>query len=530
MLQGLIYFGEAFVGFLKPMTLVYVLLSTQLGIIVGMLPGLTATMGVALMTTLTFRLDTSNAVLILVCMYVGAIYGGSRSAILLNIPGTPANAATAVDGHPLAKTGRAGRAIGIATTGSFLGSVVGMILLALFTPLIGGFALKFKSFEFFWLSIFGIVICGNLTAPKDPLKGWIAGFLGLFVAMIGMEGIHAYVRFGFGSVPLSGGIGLIPAMVGAFGFAEIISVMQQPAYELIDSKIERVIPKLSDIGKYWKTILRSGIVGTFIGAVPGVGEDIAAWVSYDLAKRSSKHPEEFGNGSIEGLISAEAGNNACVAGAMIPVLSLAIPGSAPAAVLLAAMFIHGVRPGPLIMIEFPSFVYEVVVMVLFATAAMLVLGLSLVRLLVKVLMVPRQKLMPIIFVLCVVGSYAITGRMFDVGVMVVFGIIGFYMREMEYPMAPLILGIILGDILDKNLRRALILTDGALGPFFASGISIVLVIITAFVIVSRMKWFHSFTGTVKGAIMKPFKKNADAAQSEAQTKDAESEPAGKKDT
>ena len=497
MLQGLVYLGEAFVGFLSPMTLVYVLLATQLGIIVGMLPGL------------TFRMEASSAVLILVCMYVGAIYGGSRSAILLNIPGTPANAATAVDGYPLAKQGRAGRAIGIATTGSFLGSVVGMILLGLFTPLIGSFALKFKSFEFFWLSIFGIVICGNLTAPKDPLKGWIAGFLGLFVAMIGMEGIHAFRRFSFGSIPMSGGIGLIPAMVGAFGFAEIITVMQQPAYELVNTKIERVVPRLKEIGQYWKTILRSGIVGTFIGAVPGVGEDIAAWVSYDLAKRSSKHPEEFGNGSIEGLISAEAGNNACVAGAMIPVLSLAIPGSAPAAVLLAAMFIHGVRPGPLIMIEFPSFVYEVVVMVFFATTAMLILGLSMVRGLVKVLLVPREKLMPVIFTLCVVGAYAITGRMFDVGVMVVFGIIGFYMREMEYPMAPLILGIILGDILDKNLRRALILTDGTIGPFFGSGISIVLVVITAFVIVSRMAWFKTFMTGIRGLILKPFKRRSD---------------------
>ncbi|TFH03656.1 MAG: transporter, partial [Spirochaetales bacterium] len=505
MFQGLAYFGQAFVGFLNPLTLVYVLAATQLGIIVGMLPGLTATMGVALMTTLTFKMDAQNAVLILVCMYVGAIYGGSRSAILLNIPGTPANAAAAVDGYPLAKMGRAGRAIGIATTGSFLGSIIGMVLLALFTPLIGNFALEFKSYEFFWLSIFGIVICGNLTAPKDPLKGWIAGFLGLFVAMIGMEGIHAYVRFSFGSVPLSGGISLIPAMVGAFGFAEIITVMRQPAYELVNTKIERVVPRIRDITKYMKTIIRSGIVGTFIGAVPGVGEDIAAWVSYDLAKRSSKHPEEFGKGSIEGLISAEAGNNACVAGAMIPVLSLAIPGSAPAAVLLAAMFIHGVRPGPLIMIEFPSFVYEVVVMVLFATTAMLILGLSMVRGLVKVLLVPRQRLMPIVFTLCVIGSYAITGRVFDVGVMVVFGVLGFYLREMDYPMAPLILGIILGDILDKNLRRALILSDGGLAPFFGSAISIVLVVITAFVIVSRLKWFQSAMAAARAQIVKPFR-------------------------
>ncbi len=490
MFEGLRMFAEAIGSFMNIKILFDVLWSTQLGIIVGMLPGLTATMGVALMTTLTFKMAADNAVLILVCMYIGAIYGGSRSAILLNIPGTPANAATAVDGNPLSRQGRAGKAIGIATTGSFLGSVIGMIMLAFFTPLIGTFALKFNSIEFFWLAIFGIVISGNLTAPKDPLKGWISGFLGLFVAMIGMEGIHAYVRFSYGSVNLSGGINLIPAMVGVFGFAEIITVMKNPAMEVINTEIDRVIPRPKEIFKYWKTILRSGLIGTFVGAIPGVGEDIAAWVSYDVAKRSSKEADKFGKGSVEGLIAAETGNNSCVAGAMIPVLSLAIPGSAPAAVLLAAMYIHGVRPGPLIMIESPQFVFQVVAMVLLATVAMFILGLSLVKALVKVLMIPRQKLMPIVFVLCAIGAYAIQSRIFEIQVMVFFGLIGFLLREMDYPVAPLVLGIILGDILDKNLRRALVLTDGDLVPFFTRPISLVIVMLTLFVILSRVSWFR----------------------------------------
>lgn len=506
MFEGLRLFAQELMSFMNFGTLFSVLWATQLGIIVGMLPGLTATMGVALMTTLTFKMDAGNAVLILVCMYVGAIYGGSRSAILLNIPGTPANAATAVDGYPLSKQGRAGEAIGIATVGSFIGSVIGMLFLAFFTPLIGNVALKFLSFEFMWLAIFGVVICGNLTAPKDPLKGWIAGFLGLFVAMIGMEGIHAYVRFSFGTVALSGGIGLIPAMVGAFGFAELMTVMKHPKYEVVKTKINRVVPRLRDIKRYWKTIIRSGVVGTFIGAIPGVGEDIAAWVSYDMAKRSSPDGDKFGTGVVEGLIAAEAGNNACVAGAMIPVLSLAIPGSAPAAVLLAAMFIHGIRPGPLIMIESPSFVYSVVAMVMLASTAMMILGLSMVKPLVKVLMVPRQKLMPIVFVLCVVGAYAITGRIFDVGVMVVFGVIGYYMREMEYPVAPLVLGIILGDILDKNLRRALIISDGSLIPFFTRPISLVLFIITLLTILSKVSWFKKWVASMRDGVVSVFRK------------------------
>ena len=493
---GIGLFLEALWGFITPGMLFDVLWSTQLGIIVGMLPGLTATMGVALMTTLTFHMEPSNAVLILVCMYVGAIYGGSRSAILLNIPGTPANAATAVDGHPLARKGLAGKAIGIATTGSFLGSVIGLFMLAFFTPIIGDFALNFKSFEFFWLAVFGVVICGNLTAPKDPLKGWIAGFLGLFIATIGMEPNHAYPRFSFGSVEISGGIHLIPAMVGAFGFAEIITVMKQPQAELVETKLDRILPRIKDITKYWKTIIRSGLVGTFVGAVPGVGEDIAAWTSYDLAKNSSKEADLFGKGSIEGLIASETGNNAAVAGAMIPVLSLAIPGSAPAAVLLAAMFIHGVRPGPLIMIEFPDFVYQVVAMVLLATIAMYILGLSMVRPLVKVLAIPRQKLMPVVFVLCVIGSYAIQARLFDVGIMILFGIIGYIMREMDYPIAPLVLGIILGKILDKNLIRALIISEADITFFFASPICIIIAIVTFITLFSRTRWFRAIFSSI----------------------------------
>ncbi len=509
MFEGLQLFGRALTEIVGFRSVFDALWATQLGIIIGMLPGLTATMGVALLTTLTFHMAANNAILILICMYIGAIYGGSRSAILLNIPGTPANAATTVDGFPLAKKGLAGKAIGIATTGSFLGSLIGMLAMLIFAPLIGSVALSFQSFEFFWFAIFGIVICGNLTAPKDPLKGWIAGFLGLFVAMIGMEGIHAYVRYSFGTTNLSGGITLIPAMVGAFGLAEIITVMRFTKFEVVNTKIERVIPRLKDITKYWKTIVRSGLIGTFIGAVPGVGEDIAAWVSYDMAKRSAKpaEREEFGKGSIEGLLASETGNNACVPGAIIPVLTLAIPGSAPAAVLLGAMLIHGVRPGPLIMVEFPNFIYEVVAMVLLSTTAMMILGLSMVRSLVKVLAIPRQKLMPIIFVLCVVGSFAIQARLFDVGVMIVFGILGFLLREMEYPMAPLVLGIILGDMLDKNLRRSLVLSNGDLTPFFTRPICLGLFIVTVFVIVSRTKWFNALIARIR-TLVRPAAKSA----------------------
>jgi putative tricarboxylic transport membrane protein len=453
-------------------------------------------------------MEANNAIITLICMYVGAIYGGSRSAILLNIPGTPANAATCVDGFPLARQGLAGRAIGIATTGSFLGSIIGMIVMAFFTPWLGRQALLFKSFEMFWFAIFGIIICGNLTAPKDPIKGWIAGFIGLMVSMVGMEGRWSFPRFSFGSVEISGGIQLIPAMVGAFGFAEIIAVMRHPVMEPVGTKIDRIWPHLKDITMYWKTIIRSGIVGTIIGIIPGVGEDTAAWVSYDLAKRSSKEKEKFGHGSIEGVMAAETGNNACVPGAIIPVLTLAVPGSAPAAVLLGAMLIHGVHPGPMIMQEAPTFVSEVVAMVLLATVAMFVLGMTLVRPLVKVLQVPRSKLMPIVFILCMVGSFAIQQRFFDIGVMIIFGVLGFFMRELDYPMAPMVLGIVLGDILDKNLRRALLISGGNPIRFFDTPVSLILIGLTVLVVVARTKWFAAGWTAARGAVTGLFRKKA----------------------
>jgi putative tricarboxylic transport membrane protein len=433
-------------------------------------------MGLALMTTLTIKLPADQALLILICTYVGAIYGGSRSAILLNIPGTPASAASCLDGYALARQGLAGRAMGIATTGSVLGTLIGMLCLALFTPVLGNLALKFGAYEFFWLALFGVLIAGTLTG-NDPLKGWIAGVIGLSVATIGQEPQYAYERFSFGVRDLAGGIQLVPALVGAFGFAELLTAMRERQVPVRINPFDTVIPRLRDIVQHWRTIVRSGLIGTGVGVVPGVGEDVAAWSSYAAAKRASKTPEQFGKGSIDGLMAAETGDNACVPGAVIPVLTLAIPGSAPAAVLMAAMIIHGVQPGPLIMVNSPQFVFDVVAMMLFATLGILVFGLLLVRPLLMILQIPRSVIMPIVFVLCVIGSYAISQRLFDVWTMLGFGVVGFILRRYGYPMAPFVLGIVLGDLLDKNLRRGLVLSDGDLTPFFTRPISLVLALI-----------------------------------------------------
>jgi putative tricarboxylic transport membrane protein len=455
----------------------HALWAVLIGIVIGALPGLTATMGVALLTTLTFTMGPQVAMLVLVCVYVGAIYGGSRSAILLNIPGTPASAASTLDGFPLARKGLAGRAMGISTLGSWLGTLFGTLILAIFAPAFGEFALQFGSYEMFWVAMFGIVIAGSLSGG-DPLKGYIAGFLGLFVATIGQETNHAYARFAFGNPDLAGGLGLLPVLVGVFGVAEVLNSMRGPAVKAVSSKLDSIVPRIRDVAQYWRTILRSGAIGTFIGAMPGLGEDIAAWTSYAAAKRASAEKEQFGKGSVEGLMSAETGESACVPGAIIPVLTLAVPGSAPAAVLMAAMMIHGLNPGPMLAITAPEFIYQIVAMLIIADMVKLIYGLVLVRPLLWVLLIPRARLMPIVFVLCTVGAFAITSRLFDIWVMLGAGLVGFILRELRFPMAPLVLGIVLGDLLDKNLLRGLTLSGGDLTPFFTRPISMALCAMT----------------------------------------------------
>ena len=479
-MEGIALLGKSLAGLLGPWQLLYALGATLSGIVIGILPGLSATLGIALMTTLTVKMAPTDAILVLVCVYVGAIYGGSRTGILLNIPGTAANAAATLDGHALARQGQAGRAMGISTTGSVAGSLFGVLCLATFTPLLAEVALKCQAFEFVWLALLGVLMSGSLTG-NDPLKGWLMGFLGLFTAQIGLDGIHAYPRFTFGTNALSGGIALIPALVGAFGFAEILMVLSEPAKKAMVNAVDSILPRIADVLRYWKTILRSGAIGVFIGILPGVGEDMGAWTSYAAAKRFSPEREQFGKGSIEGMMAAETGDNAAIPGAIIPALALAVPGSAPAAVLMAAMIIHGVQPGPMLMVNQPQFAYDVVAITLIATLCILLFGLVMVRPLMWVLRVPRAIIMPIVFVLCTLGAYAIAARVFDIWVMLVTGVVCFILRRQGFPVAPFVLGLVLGDIVDKNLRRGLVISDGDLTPFFTrpmAGVLAAVVILT----------------------------------------------------
>jgi putative tricarboxylic transport membrane protein len=503
MLDGLALLGQSLLAFAAPWPLTYALGATLLGIIIGVIPGLSATLAIALLTTLTIKLPPNDAILILICAYVGAIYGGSRTAILLNIPGTAANAAACLDGHALAQQGQAGRAMGIATTGSVVGSLFGVLCLALLTPALGEVALAFGAFEFFWLALFGVMMSGSI-AGADPLKGWLMGFLGLFAALIGQDGIHAVNRYTFGIKDLEGGISLIPALVGAFGFAEIMTVLAEPVKRATLNAVDSVLPRIRDVLVHWKTILRSGVIGVYVGILPGVGEDMAAWSSYAAARRASKERHLYGKGSVEGLIAAETGDNASIPGGIIPALALAIPGSAPSAVLLAAMIIHGVQPGPMLMVNQPQFVYDVVAMTLLATLGMLFFGLFLVKPLLVILRIPRAIIMPVIFVLCTVGSYAIAARLFDVYLMLTVGVLAFALRRRSYPIPPFVLGLVLGDILDKSLRRGLTLSDGNIAPFFTRPICALLAAVTIFTMLMYVPAFnrrvHLGWGWVRGRL------------------------------
>ena len=499
MFQGLSDLGQAYLSFMNPLTLAYGLGGAFVGIVMGILPGLSATLAIALLTTLTIKLQANDAILVLICSYVGALYGGSRTAILLNIPGTAANAASCADGYALAQRGEAGRAIGIATSGAFVSTLIGVVCLAMFTPALAEVALSFGAFEFFWLALFGVTMSGSIVG-NDPLKGWLMGLLGLVVAQIGQEGLYAYNRFTFDWDELSGGISLIPALVGAFGLAEVLTTLSDPVERKMVELKDSVLPRFREIVTYWRTVLRSGLIGVFTGLLPGVGEDAGAWMSYAAAKAVNKEKELFGKGSIDGLMAAETGDMASIPGHIIPSLALGIPGSAPSAVLMAAMIIHGIQPGPMLMIQHPHFIYEVVAMTTLASITILLFGLFGVRPLLQVLRVRRSILMPIVFLLCTVGAFASASRLFDIYAMLAIGIGAFFLRRRGYEMAPFVLGLVLGPLLDKSLRRGLVLSDGSLAPFFTRPISMLFAAVTIFMILLYVPAFKALVDRARAGV------------------------------
>ena len=475
-----------------PLNILILLSSVLMGIIFGAMPGLTSTLGVALLTALTYGMDTPTAMLCLLSIYVGGTYGGSYASILINIPGTAASAATALDGYPLACKGEGGRAIGLTTTASAIGTIISMLFLVSISPLISFFALQFTSFEFFLLAFFGILISGTLTSPDLVIKGWIAGFLGLFLACVGRDQLQFFPRYTFGIPELDSGVEVVPVLIGAFGIPQIIQVLKDRFQIGETQKFQRILPEFGTIFRNIPRIIRSALIGVGIGSVPGIGEDIAAWVSYGTAKNTSKHPERFGKGEITAVLSTEVANNACVGGAMIPLLNLGIPGSPPAAMLLGALMLHGVTPGPMITFEHPTFIMEVAAILLLASLSMWVVGMLLAKQVVKVLRIPVQLFMPIIGILCIIGSYSLGINIWNLYLMLPVGIISYFLIEMGYPIAPLVIGVILGPMADENLRRALMVSQGSFLPIFTRPVSLILFLVIVWTVVSQFPAYRNF--------------------------------------
>ncbi|MFK7890542.1 MAG: tripartite tricarboxylate transporter permease [Granulosicoccus sp.] len=445
-----------FIAWLDPWLLSLIAIGTFTGIYVGAVPGLSVTMATSILISFTFRWEVNEALALISGVFYGGVYGGSRTAILLNIPGAPSAIATAIDGYPLAKRGEAGEAIGLTTVMSVIGGFVGIFILALFAPLVAQFAILFQSRDYLLLGLIGILLVGTLSGESFA-RGVFAGALGVLIGMVGLDPMTAEGRFTFGTVSLMGGIPYVAAMIGFFGVAEALVQLHTLDAPVIKQRINRIIPRWLDVKRYFWLAIRASGIGTLIGALPGTGGDIAALLAYDDAKRSTKNPEvPFGQGAREGLVAPEAANNAAVGGAHIPMLTLGIPGDAVTAVIIGALFIHGLKPGPLLIVETPHLFWFIVGSLTLANIFLLIFGLTGIRLFTRIVECPKAILIPLIIILSAVGTYAIQNNPVDIYWMLLFGVIGYFMKMYGFEVAPVILGVILGPMMDSNYRRAMI--------------------------------------------------------------------------
>lgn len=453
----------AFSYILVPYNLFAIFIGTFGGIIIGALPGLSSVMGLSILLPFTFALDGMGGILMLLGIFCGSIYGGSISAILINTPGTAASAATALDGHPMATVKRQpGRALGISTFSSLFGGLFSCICLIIFSPILAKISLQFSAPEYFALAIFGISIITSVSS-SSVAKGLLGGLMGLLLGTVGIDKMTGVHRFTFHSLYLTGGISFIPLLIGMFAFSQGLITMEN-AYgrkkQRTDIKVEKVFPSIVDIKRIFPTVLRSSIIGTFIGAIPGTGGDIASWVSYNEAKRWSKHKEDFGKGAPEGIAASESGNNSISGGALVPLLTLGIPGDAGTAVMLGSLMILGIAPGPLLFTEQRSVVYLIFIGLFIANIFMGILGFWGIRWFSKVINVPNTILVPLVFTFCLVGTFALNNSLQDVYFMIIAGVVGYFLIKMDFSIPPIILGLVLGPMTESNLRRSLVLFNG----------------------------------------------------------------------
>lgn len=468
--------AQGFASVCTPLSILLIFACVAIGIVFGAIPGLSATMAVALFLPVTYGMEPSLAMTMLMSLYIGGVSGGLISAILLRIPGTPSSVATCFDGHPMAAKGQAAKALGVGIVFSFLGTMFSIFALMFISPWLARFAIKFGNFEYFAIAFFSLTMIATLSG-NSLIKGVFSGALGFMFATVGIAPIDSARRFTFGSVQLMSGFDMLTVMIGLFAVGEIISSARDAGKEEKEEITNPDMSKIKGFGFGWGEFIgqivnavRSALIGIGIGVLPGIGGGTANILAYSVAKNQSKHPEKFGTGIIDGVVASETSNNSAIGGALIPLLTLGIPGDTVTAMLLGGLMIHGITPGPRLFVEHTSLVYGIFAALTLATVAMLFLEFYGLRVFVKLLSIPKYILLPVIFCLCGVGAYGLNSRTFDLWSVILFGIIGFGMSTFRIPIAPFILGFILGPMAETHLRRGLMLHKNSFAPLYTSPI------------------------------------------------------------
>ena len=474
MLEAVTALGSVF---FDPYLLFLIFATTIIGIVIGVLPGLGATTGAALLLPFTLTMEPVHAIAVLATIYVAATFAGSITAILINTPGTSAAAATTFDGFPLAQRGEAGRALGVAVVSSTFGGVVSVIVLCFAAPLLARVAYEFRPPEYFALTIFGLSMLASISAG-GAIKNLIGGVFGVWLSTIGAERVTTIERFMFGNYELYEGLGFVPVMIGLFAMSELLvqSKVANQALEFVKMKAVQ-LPSREDYKKIWKTVLRSSGIGTFIGILPAEGATVASMIGYSEAKRWSKNKEEFGKGSIEGIAGAESANNAATGGAMVPTMVLGIPGSGTTAIILVGLMVHGLRPGPYLFTEQVNSVYQIFGSMLVANLMFLLMGLYAAKIFARISLVPINLLWPIVFALSVIGAYALNSSLLDIWIVLIFGVIGFFARRFGFAVAPIAVGLILGKMVEVNLQNSLKIFNGEWWQIFTQPLAVFFLIL-----------------------------------------------------
>ena len=463
----------AFTQLAEPISIVLLVGGIVVGLVIGILPGLGPPIAIALALPFTFYLDTVPSLLLLLGIYSAAIYGGSISAIAVGIPGTGAAIATVQDGHKMFKDGRGGDALGLSLTGSIIGGLVSVVCLAFISPLLAELAVKFGPREYLAISVFGLVVVVRV-AGDSLAKGLLVGGLGIFLTTWGLDELNGTERYTFGSYHLYEGLPLVPFLVGLFAMSEVLIGAERALQkiEFTQASLTVRLPGLKTLGKMKDLILRSSIIGTVIGIIPGEGAAVGAFFAYSEAKRRSSDPRKFGTGIPEGIVAPEAANNATVGGALVPTLTLGVPGSPAAAVLLGAFLIHGLAPGPRLFSERPDLMYSIFIGLFIINILMMFIGLAAIRFAARLIMVPTAVIVPTVMLLSFVGIYSVSNSFFNVGVLLGAGILGYVVRKLGYSIAPLSIGFVLGPILENSLRQSLTIADGSVPEFFNTPIGL----------------------------------------------------------